>query len=83
MKLYSRVAIESLSSAKAGSSPSSGKADVLAPRLPGVKVWLSRKDVREDGLRGVDGRDGGLREADVERFGLLSFIVGWVQGRGR
>ena len=69
MKLASRSAIESLSSAKAGSRPSRGKADACPPRLPGVNVWLSRKDVREDGRSGVEGRDGGFRVADVERLG--------------
>lgn len=69
MKFASRSAIESLNSAKAGSSDSSGKAEVLAPRLPGVKVWLSRREVREDGRRGVEGRDGGLRVAEMERLG--------------
>ena len=57
MKLASRSAIESESSAKAGSRDSSGKAE--EPDL-GVKLWLSRSDVRELGRRGVEGREGGL-----------------------
>ena len=68
MKFASRSAIESLSSAKAGSSVSRGKAELVAPKLPGVKVWLSRRDVREEGRRGVEGREGGLRVAEVDRF---------------
>lgn len=69
MKLASRSAMESDSSAKAGSSDSRGKFDLDAP---GVKVWLSRREVREEGRSGVEGRDGGLeRVADVERFGAL------------
>lgn len=73
MKLASRSAIESESSAKAGSRYSRGLVD--EPGL-GVKVWLSRSDVRELGRRGVDGRDGGfMREAEVERFGLETSIL--------
>lgn len=73
MKLASRSAIESDSSAKAGSRDSNGKAK--EPVL-GVKVWLSRRDVRELGRRGVDGREGGLlRDADVDRFGLAMSMV--------
>lgn len=58
MKLASRSAIESESSAKAGSKESKGKAEDVLP--PGVKVWLSRNDVRELGRRGVMGREGVL-----------------------
>lgn len=57
MKLASRSAIESDSSANAGSRESSGKADEVLP--PGVNDWLSRKDVRELGRRGVVGLEGG------------------------
>lgn len=41
----------------------------MAVDWPGVNVWLSRREVREDGRRGVDGREGGwgwAREAEVE-----------------
>lgn len=63
MKFASRSAIESDSSAKAGSNDSSGKAAEVLP--PGVNVWLSLKEVRELGRRGVVGRDGGrLREEE-------------------
>ena len=51
-------------SANAGSRASSGKEDV--PDAPGVNVWLSRRDVRDDGRRGVEGREGGLRACDVD-----------------
>jgi hypothetical protein len=75
MKLASRSAIESDNSANAGSRHSNGKAEV--PAL-GVNVWLSRRDVRELGRKGVEGREGGLlRDADVEGFGLGTFMVGW------
>ncbi len=57
MKLASRSAIESESSANAGSRESRGNAE--EPVL-GVNVWLSRRDVRELGRRGVEGREGGL-----------------------
>lgn len=63
IKFASRSAMESESSAKAGSSDSNGKAEV--PDLE-VKVWLSRREVRELGRRGVEGREGGL--AEVERL---------------
>jgi len=66
IKLASKSAIESESSAKAGSNDINGKAE--APDL-GVNVWLSRKEVRELGRRGVEGCEGGLvRVAEVERF---------------
>ena len=72
MKLASRSAIESESSAKAGSRESRGNAE--EPIL-GVKVWLSRRDVRELDRRGVEGREGGLlREAEVERLELEKSI---------
>lgn len=78
IKLASRSAIESLSSANPGSSASSGKAEV-AVDWPGVKVWLSRREVWEEGRSGVEGREGGwAREAEVERLegGGGSVIVG-------
>jgi hypothetical protein len=66
IKFASRSAIESESSANAGSSKSNGKAEV--PDLE-VKVWLSRSEVRELGLRGVEGREGALvRVTEVERL---------------
>lgn len=77
--------MESESSAKAGSSDSRGQA--AEPDF-GVKVWLSRREVRELGRRGVDGREGGLvRLAEVERLGfgnsILTAKVRWVNGRQR
>ena len=70
IRFASRSAIESDSSANAGSSDSRGKAEM--PDL-GVNVWLSRNEVREVGRRGVEGREGGLiRDAEVERF-----VVDW------
>lgn len=57
IKLASKSAIESASSAKAGSRGSRG--DVEEP-VSGVKVRLSRRDVRELGRRGVEGREGAL-----------------------
>ena len=75
IKLASKSAIESASSAKAGSRDSRG--DVEEP-VSGVKVRLSRRDVRELGRRGVEGREGTLlREADVERLALEDSIYVW------
>lgn len=66
MKLASRSAIESESSAKADSSDSRGKLEV---EVPGVNVWLPRREVRDEGRSGVDGREGGLeRVTDVDRL---------------
>ena len=76
MKFASRSAIESESSANAGSSDSRGEKEVL---VPGVKVWLSRREVRELGRSGVDGREGGFRVADVERLGAEGSIVAKVE----
>lgn len=76
MKLASRSAIESESSANAGSRDSRGKAE--AEDAPGVKVWLSRREVREEGRSGVEGREGGLfweRVAEVERIGFGRSIL--------
>ena len=73
MRFASRSAIESENSAKAGSSESKGNADEAAP--PGVKVWLSRNEVRELGRRGVVGLEGGqLREEEVLAV-LVSMIT--------
>ncbi len=64
MKLASRSAIESDSSAKAGSSDSKGNSEEL---LPAAKPWPSLREVRELGRKGVVGRDDGLlRDADVD-----------------
>ena len=72
MRFASKSAIESENSAKAGSSTSKGKAEEAPP--PGVKVWLSRNDVRELGRSGVVGLEGGrLREA--ERLTVLLSII--------
>lgn len=68
MKLASRSAIESDNSAKAGSRESKGKEEDALP--PGVKVWLSRKDVRELERKGVVGREGG-RLRDEDRLAVL------------
>lgn len=62
MKLASRSAIESLSSAKAGSSDSRGEATF---RLREVE---SRREVRLGGRRGVVGLGGVLRPCEVERL---------------
>lgn len=79
MKFASKSAIESESSAKAGSSPSSGKADDPCLEL---KVWLSRRDVRELGRRGVEGREGGwARVAEVERLAAVESITGESTGQ--
>ena len=72
IKFASKSAIESESSAKAGSRDSRGNAEEVLP--PGVNVWLSRSEVREPGRRGVVGREGGrLREEDL--FAVLFSIV--------
>ena len=65
IKFASRSAIESDSSAKAGSKLSRGNSD----EVPAVaELWPSRKEVRELERRGVVGRDDRLlRVCDVER----------------
>ena len=65
MKLASRSAIESDSSANAGSKASKGKFEAVLLPL-GVSGWPSLREVREEGRRGVVGRDEGLG-LDVER----------------
>ena len=64
--------MESDNSAKAGSRASRGKAElkVPPPDALGVNDWELRSEVRDEGRRGVDGREGGLvlRVADVERL---------------
>jgi hypothetical protein len=67
MKLASKSAIESESSAKEGSNASRGSSEVpLKEAFPD-----SRNEERDDGLRGVVGRERGLRFADVDRWLLF------------
>lgn len=68
MKLASKSAIESDSSAKDGSNDSRGAWD--GP--PMLDLPDSRKDEREDGRNGVVGRDVGLRLLEPDRLVLLS-----------
>jgi hypothetical protein len=67
MKLASKSAIESDSSANAGSNTSKGAFD--AP--PMLDLPDSRREEREEGRSGVVGRESGLRLPEVERFTLL------------
>ena len=68
--------MESESSAKAGSRASRGKAE-LEPEAPGVKDCDSRREVREEGRSGVEGREGGLlRVALVERLAVGGAVAG-------
>jgi len=67
MKLASKSAIESDSSAKAGSKDSKGASEAPAT----LDLPDSRREEREEGRRGVVGRERGLRLPDVERFTLL------------
>jgi len=62
IKLASKSAIESDSSAKAGSKLSRGSSD--AP--PVLDLPDSRRDDLEEGRKGVVGRETGLRVADVD-----------------
>ena len=55
MKFASRSAIESASSAKAGSRASNGNSDELLP----LATELSLKEARELGRKGVVGREEG------------------------
>jgi hypothetical protein len=64
MKLASRSAIESDSSANSGSKTSRGRGPLLD--LPD-----SRREEREDARRGVVGRESGRRVAELERLVLL------------
>jgi len=64
MKLASRSAIESDSSANSGSKASRGRGPLLD--LPD-----SRREEREDARRGVVGRESGRRVAELERLMLL------------
>lgn len=63
MKLASRSAMESESSAKAGSKLSRGNAEPP----PVLDLPDSRKEEREAGRKGVVGRETGLRLADTAR----------------
>ena len=67
MKLASRSVIESANSANAGSRDSRGVYD--AP--PTLDLPESRRDDREDGRRGVDGREGGRRLIESELLMVL------------
>ena len=64
--------MESESSAKAGSTVSSGRVD--DPPELARKPRASRKEVRELGLKGVVGREDGAWLRDVERLILPSAI---------
>lgn len=66
--------MESASSANAGSRVSRGKSE---DRVLALKLWLSRRDVRELERRGVVGREEGLmRVADVDLLVELLSIFG-------
>jgi hypothetical protein len=85
MKLASRSAMLSLSSAKAGSSAARGS-EVLPDRGPDGVVCEARRDVREGGRRGVVGREAaeGLRECDgvaMAMWRCLEFASQWASGR--
>jgi len=68
MKFASRSAIESDSSAKAGSKISKGASEMP----PMLDLPDSRKDDLEDGRRGVVGRDVGRRVFEPDRLMLPS-----------
>ena len=75
IKFASRSAIESDSSANAGSRNSKGNSEEVPPA---VKLCPSRNDVRELERRGVVGRDERLlRDCDVERL-LLPLSITMV-----
>ena len=73
IKFASISAIESESSAKAGSNDSNGKLE----EAPSAEYpWLSLREVRELGRKGVVGREGGLlRDMDTDLLALLLSIV--------
>ena len=75
MKLASRSAMPSDSSAKAGSSASSGEPPVASPR---EGVCEDRSDPLDGGRSGVAGRGGGVwpRDWDVERLFTLLLLPG-------
>ncbi len=68
MKLASKSAMESDSSANDGSKASSGSESDAPPMLA---FQDSRRDDRADGRKGVVGRARGLRVPELERFALL------------
>lgn len=73
MKFASRSAIESDSSAKAGSNVSNGNSEEAVPL---AKPWPSLKDVLELGRNGVVGREEGRwRDWEIERLLLLFSIL--------
>ena len=74
MKFASRSAIESDSSAKAGSKASNGNSEEASPV---INPWPSLNDVLELGRKGVVGREEGrLRDWEVERLlPLLSMLA--------
>jgi len=67
IKFASKSAIESDNSAKAGSKASRGASD--AP--PMLALPDSRKEDREEGRKGVVGRERGLRPPEFDRLTLL------------
>lgn len=70
----SRSAMLSLSSAKAGSRDSSGRAEEWE-EVRGVE-FEARREVREGGRRGVVGREGGLlRVREAERWAGVSIVM--------
>ena len=71
----SRSAIESDNSPKEGSNASSGTSDPP----PILALPDSRREEREDGRKGVVGREAGLRELDVDRWTLLLPAWGVVE----
>ncbi len=74
MRFASKSAIESASSANCGSRSSSG----LEPLGP----VEARKEEREEGRRGVVGRDAtGLRGREWEDI-WLDIVVEWKRGKG-
>lgn len=72
----------SLSSAKAGSSPASGKSEAeRAARLLLGVVWEARSEVRDGGRSGVVGREGTRgRELEGVRWGWCPDEGGLVAG---
>ena len=70
MKFASKSAIESESSANAGSKASNGCCDDVCPPPLAEYPWPSRRDEREAERSGVEGREFGARLRDEER-GML------------
>lgn len=71
MKFASKSAKLSFNSAKDGSKASSGRSD--APRK--LALPDSRREDRDEGRRGVVGRERGLRVPEVDLFALLPASV--------